>query len=159
MQNLEELLATLYVPLDDRCYPITLGPIKEGAVFENDALAVTACSNSHLARAAESPRVLSKESYSFSIHIRDRRIVYTGDLGKLQEMDGLVDRADLLLTEVAHHTPERLFDYLQGKSVGRVVCLHVGLACQDKPDELLELGKPYLGDRLAIGYDGMELEV
>ena len=91
--------------------------------------------------------------------VAGKTILYTGDLGSPSDMDDSIDGTDLLLTELAHFPPAKLFEYLGPKSVSRVVCLHIHPDWDTKTAECLAIAKPFLGDRLTVGHDGMEIEV
>ena len=66
-------------------------------------------------------------SFSFVIDADGRRIVYTGDVASLEEMDALVaDGCDVLLCETGHHKPIEICALAKTRGVGRVYFLHHG---------------------------------
>ena len=78
-------------------------------------------------------------------------------MGAPEDLDRFVDGTDLLLCELAHFPPERLFEYLSAKDVARTVCLHIHPDWDTRTEECLALGRRYLGERIAIAHDGMEI--
>ncbi len=65
-------------------------------------------------------------AYSFLIQSGGRRLVHSADIGAPEDLDPLLKQpVDLLVCEMAHFTPEALFAYLQGKSIGQVLFTHL----------------------------------
>ena len=166
LQGIRAYLALLLVKFGDRGYsfPLELAPVSEGVAYEDENVRVTAWANTHLAGVAEevdragiAPDGLCLESYSFQVNVGGTHVVYSGDMGAPEDLDRFVDGTDLLLCELAHFAPERLFEYLAGKNVMRTVCLHIHPDWDARAEECLALGRRYLGDRVAIAHDGMEL--
>jgi ribonuclease BN (tRNA processing enzyme) len=65
-------------------------------------------------------------AYSFLIQCGNRRIVHSADIGAPEDLDPLLKQpVDLLVCEMAHFTPEALFAYLRGKSIGQILFTHL----------------------------------
>ena len=162
VQALGRYLDATYLSQDFLSFPLKISPLSPGRVYSDEQVKVEAYGNSHLAwlreRMAKNP-LINLESYSFRLTAGAKRIVYSGDLGPPDDMDSFIDGTDLLLVELAHFEPEVLFAYLADKRVARVVCLHIHPNWDTRDEECLELAKGYLGDRVAIAHDGMEIEV
>lgn len=65
-------------------------------------------------------------SLSFDWPKSGRRFVFSADLGRPEDLDAaLTAPCDLLVCELAHFTPERLFSYLREKQIRRLCLTHL----------------------------------
>jgi ribonuclease BN (tRNA processing enzyme) len=75
----------------------------------------------------------------------DKRLVYSADLGRPQDMDALFERpCDLLICELAHFTPEALFLYLKDKPIRRLCLTHLSIEFDARAEEIVALGRKML---------------
>ena len=64
-------------------------------------------------------------SFSFEIYVEDKRIVYSGDIKGLSDLDELLEKpCDYLLIESGHQSVEEICEYVNKKDIGTVVFLH-----------------------------------
>ena len=136
-------------------FPIGTKQVKEGELFREE-VAVSALPNAHMPpREDGTPR-----SYSYLIEAEGRRIVYSGDVKRYEELDPLIgDGVDALLIETGHFGLDTAIAYLRDRPVRRAFFTHNGrevLASREKAKEKLFL---HLGDRAVLCEDGMTVEV
>ena len=98
--------------------------IEDGVVFKNCDLTVTALHNTHLP-----PVDGAYRSFSFLIEAEGTRIIYSGDVGGISDMEPLFSRGcDLLLMETGHHLPEVVCEKIKSREypIKSVRFLHQG---------------------------------
>lgn len=96
------------------------------------------------------------ECFCFLIEADGLRIGHSADLGSPQDLEPLLRaRLDLLVCELAHFTPEALFDFLRGREIGRLALVHLGRKCWENRDSILEQARSSLPDvEVLIPNDG-----
>jgi ribonuclease BN (tRNA processing enzyme) len=77
--------------------PSETAPIK---IYEDENVRVTALLNAHYHFPPDTPEALHSRSYSYSIEVNGRKIVYTGDTGVSRPLASFAQGADLLVAEV-----------------------------------------------------------
>ncbi|MDD3155479.1 MAG: MBL fold metallo-hydrolase [Victivallaceae bacterium] len=115
-------------------------PITEKLVFQDEIIRVEALANTHIVNA---PTQTAARSYAFRITGPFGSIVYTGDLGSLDE-GGIGEACDLRLMEDGHFRPEELLARLRseapqpkGTKAEQVVFLHHSREVMKDPDAAL----------------------
>jgi ribonuclease Z len=107
--------------------------VTDGVICTQDGITVTARHNLHVQPTAE-----GYQSFSFLIEAQGKRIVYTGDLASLDEIEEfLADGCDLLLTETGHHSPTEICTRMAERNVGQICFLHHGRPIMQNFDTLL----------------------
>ena len=131
---------------------------RDGVAYDQDGLRVTMLHNRHLGEPGQGE---PWQSFSFLIEAGDRRIVYSGDLADIRELDSLVDGADLLLVETGHHTVEGICRHLaeSGKEFRQLGFIHHGREILADPAEALRKARGILGDKVFIADDGMRMRL
>jgi len=65
-------------------------------------------------------------AYCFLLESGQRRVGHSADLGKPEDLEPLLARPlDLLVCELSHFPPEKLFNYLSGRAIKRIVFVHL----------------------------------
>lgn len=131
--------------------------IQDGEIYNQDGFNVTALHNNHLKREEDG----SWLSFSFLIEAEEKKIVYSGDVGSISDIDSLIQNCDLLLMETGHHTVEDVCNYIMdtNKEVGVLGFIHNGRAILANPERELKKAKDILGDRVFITEDGMTMKI
>ena len=74
-----------------------------------------------------------------------RRLIYSADLGRPEDMTPVLDRpCDLLVCEMSHFEPEELFAFLADKPVRQVCLTHLTAEFAARADEICALGRAKL---------------
>lgn len=100
--------------------------ITDGVVMKNDDITVTALHNTHLPKDPDGWR-----SFSFLIEAEGKRIIYSGDVGGISDMEPLFTKeCDLLLMETGHHKAETVCEKIltRGYPIKSLCFVHHGLA-------------------------------
>ena len=98
--------------------------VKEDMLLKNDDIEVIAVHNLHLPETEN-----GWPSYSFMIKAEGKRIIYSGDIKKLDDISCfLKDGCDLLLMETGHHKAEEVLEKIKedGYDVKEVYFMHHG---------------------------------
>ena len=105
-------------------------PLSEGKAVAQGPLRITPHRTSHLDALRQSfQRKYPGDyaAYSFLIESDHQRIAHSADLGAPEDLEPLLRKpVDLLVCELAHFDPGKLFRYLRGREIGRVLFIHVG---------------------------------
>ena len=97
--------------------------VKDGVVFEDEDVKITALHNTHLNENGEN----GWHSYSYLIEAEGKKIVYSGDVGASCELDMFVnDGCDLLIHETGHHKVADVCEYAKSRGVKRLLFNHHG---------------------------------
>lgn len=127
----------------------------DGLVFDNGDVQVTALHNEHLGI----PENGSWSSYSFAIAVEGKRIVYSGDISRLSELDDLIDNGcDMLICESGHQKVAEILAYAQGKGIKRLRFIHHGREIINDRANAEALVKRYPHSAM-ITYDAMTEEI
>ena len=136
VRPLETFLPAVYLGKELWHFDFGVESIDPGLFYQDDHIQVWAHPNGHLSSQPTYkglPKAypgLVLESYSFSIEVEGKRLVYSGDLAALGE-DGVDEfrpvawGADLLVAEVAHVPPEYHLDMLAATDAKRVLLVHL----------------------------------
>jgi len=154
-------LRMMYLMPETLSFALEFYPLAPGLVSEHAGTSFQAYPNNHLVHRFSSKKELSvsTESFSFVMTLPDKRkIVYTGDIGGVHDLDAFINGTGLLLVELAHIAPRDLFAYLAGKDVAKIVCLHIHPAWNDREADILAFGRECLGKEVIAGTDGMKMD-
>ena len=103
-------------------YETVCRKITDGELLKNEKISVFAKHNLHLRAIDE-----DYQSYSFIINAEGKRIVYTGDLASVDELEALVgEGCDILLTETGHHDPVEICERMKSLGLGHIFFMHHG---------------------------------
>ena len=95
--------------------------VKDGLVFEDENLRVTAFHNTHLKETGEN----GWHSYSYRIEVDGKVLVFSGDVGSPAELDACIaGGCDCLIMETGHHKLSDVCEYAAQQGVGRMLLTH-----------------------------------
>lgn len=158
LDELWESLRKLINITDSRVFSVMNIPtktIKDGLVFDNGDIRVTALHNEH----EGIPEDGIWNSYSFAIEVAGKKIVYSGDIEWLSELDALVDNGcDMLICESGHQAVAEILEYAENKGIEQLRFIHHGREIINDRAAAEELAKKYPPSAI-ITYDGMTEEI
>ena len=141
----------------DMCDRLRLHPIREGEIFNNGKLRVTAIRTEHLGK--------DKPSYAFTFEAEGKRVLFSGDItADFHDFPRSLP-CDLIVCELAHGRIDALTSCLSGVGCRRVIFNHMTtdpkLVSKVGVDriKLLEEKKDALPFSYQLAYDGLEIEV
>jgi len=112
-------------------------------------------------RTSHLPAGEGKEAFLLDISEADRRLVYTGDLGSVDDLDGVLSRPmDLLVCELCHFSPADLAAKLQDAQIGVLCLTHMASGLELRREEIKRLFESALGgvDAVYLPEDGERIE-
>ena len=122
----------------------TASPVKQGRVR------ITPFPTTHLDRLRKSFQAKypgDYAAYSFLLEAGRLRVAHSADLGAVEDLEPLLARPlDLLVCELSHFTPGRLFRYLKGRDIGQIVFTHLGRRYWEDLAETRRLARSLLPD-------------
>ena len=131
-------------------------------MFEDDQIKVDAFATTHFNGFKKSSQFFKERypfasSYSFLITAENKKILYSGDLGSVNDLNQFpLSSLNLLILEMAHFSPEEAFRLLKGKEVDKVLLNHISPSYEKG---LTDLAEKYLPGKVIIGEDGLEYEL
>lgn len=119
-------------------------PIVPGALDAAGGIRVTAVTSTHIAGA----------SFAFVVEAGGRKVIYSGDLGSLDDLIPVIEGTDLLLLECSHHHPEQIAAFVRRVRPARTALVHVHPGLEARAEalaaELEEHG-------VVVAHEGMRL--
>lgn len=98
-------------------------PVEDGLLFEDENIRVTALHNTHMHEDGSN----GWHAYSFLIEADGKKIVFSGDVGKPEELDPLIgDGCDMLLMETGHHKVEDVLQFAVSREAKNLRFIHHG---------------------------------
>ena len=105
-------------------------PVKDGILFSDETMTVTAFHNRHMGTPGDG----AWKSFTFLIEAENKKIVYSGDIKELPELDPLIGNGcDLVLAETGHHHYLDVCKYMNGKNVKNLFFTHKGRSILEDP--------------------------
>ena len=130
--------------------------IKDGVIFDNGEVKVTAKSNRHLKNDGEGGVY---HSFSFLVETDGKRIIFSGDVKSADELDAFTEGgADLLIMETGHHKVADVCEYAVSHGVKRLRFNHHGreiLNGRATAEALIAEYEQEYNVSMKLTYDGM----
>ena len=123
--DLDCLHAAMHTSWDTRAFDFTINghETHDGLLYEDENIGVTALHNTHLKEDGST----GWHSFSFLIEAEGKRIVYSGDTRRPDELDLLLEKhCDMFIMETGHHKVQDVCEYALSKDVSRLRFVHHG---------------------------------
>jgi ribonuclease BN (tRNA processing enzyme) len=131
-------------------FDLSMNPLEAGKTVRQGRVRVTPFRTSHLdglRKTFQAKYPGDYSAYSFLLEGSGLRIGHSADLGAVEDLEPLLERPlDLLVCELAHFTPRRLFSYLKGRAIRQIVFTHVGRRYWEDLSETRRLARAILSD-------------
>jgi len=127
----------------------------DGLLYADEYLRVRALHNTHLGEDGSH----GFHAYSFLIETDGKRVVHSGDVGHISELDPLLESGcDLLIMETGHHKVKDVCEYALEKGIKRLRFHHHGREIINDRAGMEALVASYPHD-YRIAYDGLKEEI
>lgn len=137
-------------------YNLVEHEIRDGVIFEDERIKVTAKSNRHMAGDGENGIF---HAFSFLVETHGKKIVFSGDVKSPSELDTLIgDGVDLLIMETGHHKVCDVCEYALSHSVKKLRFNHHGreiLGDRPAAEKLISSYESSHPISIKLTYDGM----
>lgn len=129
-------------------------PIKSGIIFDDGNIKVEALKNRHIKKPAADGTWLS---YSYKIYTAGKKIVFSGDMRSIDELDTFLTDCDILLVETGHHRPWEIAGKIRKNAnwnVRKLVFVHHGRDFLNHPEKTLQAATEAWGSKPLFVDDG-----
>ena len=162
ISGVKDFLNLIYLFPEKLSFDLNFHSINQGLFFENPELKVFAYPNKHLIankEVIERKRIANKmESFCLEIKFDDKKIVYSGDVGVLEDLKMASRNADLLLSECMHINPYDLIKLIIKNKVKKAIFTHIPPEMEKEKDEIVRKAKELGFSNLQFASDGMIVE-
>ncbi len=146
-------------PGSTKSFVITEEEMRDGVIYEDENIRVTALHNRHL----NEDGTKGWHSYSFLIEAEGKRAVFSGDVKESSELDELLqDGCDYLIHETGHHVVGDICDYAAKMGAKALRFTHHGRAIienRPKEENFVREFAESSGISTLICHDGMTEEI
>lgn len=133
-------------------YTLGVHPVKEGLLYDDGMIRVTALPNTHMGK--------GKPSYSYQIECEGKSVIYSGDVGSYSDMDPFfVKRHDALIVETGHFGIDAVYEYTKNKEIGTIFFSHNGREILNHPEKSQQKMQDLFCGKAYICEDGMVAEL
>ncbi|MBR2345779.1 MAG: MBL fold metallo-hydrolase [Lentisphaeria bacterium] len=132
-------------------------PVQPGIIFDDGTIKVEALRNKHCKPAPDGAWL----SYSYRIFAGNKKIVFSGDMKHIDELDPFLSDCDILLVETGHHHPWEIAGRIRGNSkwtVRKLVFVHHGRDILNHPEESMQRTAKAWGSKPVFAEDAMFIE-
>lgn len=127
---LSQWLEVLSLPHRDLSFPLHFHPLIAGERHAIKSLTVSAFPTTHDCKRG-------RESFGFIVKEDHRRLVYSGDIGSVNDLQTVLEtQTDVLICELAHISPDDLLRLLKDKHVSLLLLTHIGALYLDELHEI-----------------------
>ena len=160
---LNELLYQSYLFEENLGFKLNFKPFEQKEIFDvSKELSIEARENSHLERNRkfDLSKRLSFSCCSFFMKVKEKNILFTGDIGEYQDLFLFGDKkADIMISEITHITVEELHEAFSRIKPGRLFLTHLG---DEEEEKVLKLSYnlPVKERRKVVAaFDGLSVKI
>ena len=161
--GVRSFLDTCYLFPDKLSFKLSLHPMTPDFVFEDHGVTIKAYPNNHLAVNQEWINELNvpnkMQSFCFILYLSEKKIVYSGDVGTSDDLVGLIEEADLLITECFHPKLDKLILLLREKRVKSTLFTHIPAEMEGMEKQILIQAQKMGLENSSIAHDGLVIEI
>jgi ribonuclease BN (tRNA processing enzyme) len=144
-------------------FELVIKAIQPDPLFRDSNIAIYARENSHLQKykntIEDGHHPNKMQSYSFVIKTGNRKIIYSGDVGGLEDYADLVPGCDLVISEGMHIDFEGLFKTVIRSGVKNLILTHLSAEMYQNQKSLLELADKIGVKNFYVAKDGFSLKL
>lgn len=131
---------------------VNVNLVSDGVLFDDGTMKVYAYHNYHIP--------YNTMSYTYRIEIEGKKIVYSGDVDKYEEMDEAIgDGCDVLIVETGHFKIDDTYEYCKNKNIGKIYFNHNGREILNDFEGSAKKISDKFGDKAIIAEDEMVIEL
>ena len=133
--------------------------VVDGVVYDDGIIKVEALHNTHCGPADKNGKWFA---FSYKIEVAGKKIAYSGDIRRIEEMAPFLKDCDILLMENGHHRPWQIAETIRktpGWNVRRLVFVHNGKWVREQPEETACKTRETWGKDAGFAFDGMTIKL
>lgn len=159
----ENMFDALYLFREKLKCRFELNPVTKDFEFKDENLTLRTHLNRHLLSnekfISEENLPNKMESYSFSLELGGNRIVYSGDIADLQDIENLIEEVDLFFCESTHIAVEELLELVKRKKVRETILTHIHEEVEGKKEQIIKMAEEMGYRNLRFAIDGMSISL
>jgi len=159
----ENMFDAVYLFQDNLSFGFELKPINIDFVYQDEDLILKAFPNQHLLSnedfIKEQSLTNKMESYCFLIEIDGKRIVYSGDIAGIEDIESQSEGVDFLLCESTHIKVEELVELASRKKVKSTILTHIHDSMDKDKTSIVMMGKKHAYKNIVFAYDGLCIDI
>lgn len=159
----ENMFDALYLFPEDLRFRFELKPITKDFVFQDENLTLRASLNQHLLPndnfISEHNLPNRMESYCFIMELGNKKVIYSGDVARKEDIENLIREVDLLMCEAAHVNSEELLELVTRKKVKSTILTHITEELNEKKEYLEKKATENGYKDLKFAYDGLVIDI
>jgi ribonuclease BN (tRNA processing enzyme) len=159
----ENMFDALYLFREKLKCRFELKAITQHFLFKDENLSFKAHLNRHLLTnkefISEENLPNKMESYSFGLDLGGERIFYSSDIADLQDIENLIEEADLLFCESTHIGIEELLELVKRKKVKETILTHIHEEVEVKKEQIIKTAEEMGYRNLRLAFDGMSINL
>ncbi len=161
--GVKDFLNLIYLFPEKLSFDLYFHSINQGLFFDNSDMKVFSYPNEHLIDNQEiiERKGLSNKMESFCLEITfdSKKIVYSGDVGVLEDLEVVTRNANLLLTECMHVKIDSLINLIIKNKVKSAVFTHIPPELEKEKKKIVEKARKMGFSNLRFASDGMVIEL
>jgi len=163
ISGVKDFLNLLYLFPEKFSFDLYFYSINQGLFFEDSQLKIQAYPNEHL---IENKEIIERkrgpnkmESFCLEVDFEGKKIVYSGDVGALEDLEMVARNAHLLLTECMHVNLDALIELIIKNKVEKAILTHVPQELEREKNKIVEKARKLGCSDLKFASDGMMIEL
>ncbi|HVP36185.1 MAG TPA: MBL fold metallo-hydrolase [Terriglobales bacterium] len=140
-----------------------LKPYTQDLLFKDKNLILRAHPNRHLLGnkeyISEENLPNKMESYCFSLELGGNRIVYSGDIADMKDIEDLIEEVDLFFCESTHISVDKLVELVKRKKVKQTILTHIHEEVEKKKEQIIRMAEEMGYRNLRFASDGMSMSL
>lgn len=163
ISGVKDFLNLLYLFPEKFAFDLYFYSVNQGLFFEDSEIKIKAYPNAHL---VENKDIIEKkgisnkmESFCLEISFDGKKIVYSGDVGVLEDLKIATRNANLLLTECMHVKIDALINLIIKNKVKSAVFTHIPPELEKEKGNIVEKASEMGLSDLKFASDGMVIEL
>jgi ribonuclease Z len=163
ISGVKNYLGTCYLSPEKLNFKLSVLPITPNFRFEDHLILIEAHLNHHLSGnqvfIEESGLTNKMQSHCFTLRISGKKIVYSGDIDSAKDLAGIIQDADILITECVHPSLHELLSIIVEKCVKSTYLTHIPPELEAKQKEIVEQAGQMGLNRFSFAYDRLSITI
>ena len=156
-------LDAYYLFPDKISFSLNLLPVTDNFEFEREGITIRAHSNRHLMGNQETINTMKlpnrMQSFCYGMKINNKKIVYSGDIESGDDLIGIIDDADLVITECFHPKLDKLISLILENRVKSTLFTHIPAEMEGGEKQILTQAHKMGLENPRLAHDGLVIEV
>jgi ribonuclease Z len=130
IESIRQSIEIGYLYMERLPFELSFHALKKGEAWQSDGIRVTPYPTTHLdpmrEYASKHGLRFNGDCHAFRIEIGGRTLVYSADLGSLDDLKVIPGTIDILLVETTHVDLDGLWSWAEERGIGKIILTHIG---------------------------------